>query len=150
MTIRPSPIHGMGAFANRELASGTRVIEYVGEKIDKAESNRRCSVNNACIFYLDEQFNLDGNFEWNPARYLNHSCTPNCDARLMEGRIWLAASRGIRAGEELTFNYGYDLVEYREHPCRCGTADCAGFMVAEEFGERMRRGKNGNLADTGE
>ncbi|MBI3416186.1 MAG: SET domain-containing protein-lysine N-methyltransferase [Verrucomicrobia bacterium] len=131
--IRPSPIHGRGAFALRDFTDGTRVTEYVGEKIAKTESSRRCQANNEYIFYLDENFDLDGNVDGNPARFFNHSCTPNCVAILAEGRIWLIAARTISSGEELTFNYGYDLVDYREHPCRCGAYSCVGFMVAEEF-----------------
>ena len=75
----------------------------------------------------------------NPARYLNHSCQPNCEARLIRGGIWMVALRDIPAGEELTFNYGYDLTDWRSHPCRCGAADCVGYMVAEEFFPQIRR-----------
>ncbi len=82
---------------------------------------------------------MDGNVDWNPARFLNHSCEPNCEARFIDGRIWLVAIRDVRAREELTFNYGYDLEDYREHPCRCGAASCAGYIVAEEFFEHVRR-----------
>jgi hypothetical protein len=77
--------------------------------------------------------------DWNPARFLNHSCAPNCEAQFADGRIWLVAIRDIRAGEELTFNYGYDLTDYREHPCRCGAVSCVGYIVAEEFFEHVRR-----------
>jgi SET domain-containing protein len=67
------------------------------------------------------------------------TAAPNCEAELDEGRIWIIALRHIRAGEELTFNYGYDLENYREHPCRCGAAECVGYIVAEEFLEHVRR-----------
>ena len=131
--IRASPIHGLGAFARCKFAAESVAVEYLGEKIDKAESNRRCRLNNEYIFYFDEEFNLDGNVDWNPARFLNHSCTPNCEARFCSGKIWITACRDIDVGEELTFNYGYDLIDYREHPCCCGAAACVGFMLAEEF-----------------
>jgi hypothetical protein len=81
---------------------------------------------------------LDGNVPWNPARFLNHSCDPNCEAEPDGGRVWIVARRGIRAGEEITFNYGYDLQDYREHPCRCGAADCVGYIVAAEFFEHVK------------
>jgi hypothetical protein len=137
--FRPSVIHGTGGFAKADIAVGTRVIEYVGEKITKAESLRRCESANESIFSLDESCDLDGNVPWNPARFLNHSCDPNCEAEPDGGRIWIVARRGIRAGEEITFNYGYDLEDYREHPCRCGSANCAGYIVAEEFFEHIRK-----------
>jgi SET domain-containing protein len=134
-----SPIHRIGGFARVDIPAGVQVIEYVGEKITKSESLRRCEANNEYIFDLDEERDLDGNVSWNPARYLNHSCEPNCEAEQDEGRIWIVSLRDIRAGEELTFNYGYDLEDYREHPCRCGTRKCVGYIVAEDFFESIRR-----------
>ena len=114
------------------------MIEYVGERITKAESLKRCEADNEYIFTLDDEHDLDGNVPWNPARFINHSCAPNCEAELDEGRVWIVALRDIKAGEELTFNYNYDLVDYRQHPCRCGTPVCVGYMVAEEFFEHVR------------
>ncbi len=141
LLFRRSLIHGTGGFAKRDIPKGARLIEYVGEKISKAESLRRCEGNNEYIFTLADQQDLDGNVEWNPARFINHSCAPNCDAELAEGQIWIVAQRDLRAGEELTFNYGYDLVDYKEHPCCCGSAECAGYIVAEEFFEHLRKTK---------
>ena len=137
--VRHSPIHGTGAFAQSDLPGGARVIEYVGEKITKAESLRRCEQNNQYIFDLDDEFDLDGNVPGNPARFLNHSCAPNCEAELDAERVWILALRDIKAGEELTFNYGYDLEDYREHPCRCGAAECVGYIVSEEFFDHVRQ-----------
>jgi uncharacterized protein len=137
--FKSSAIHGIGGFARNDVAAGTRVIEYVGEKITKQESLARCERSNEYIFAIDDAHDLDGNVDWNPARFLNHSCDPNCEARFIEGRIWLVAIRDIRAGEEFTFNYSYDLADYREHPCRCGAASCVGYIVAEEFFEHARR-----------
>jgi uncharacterized protein len=134
----PSGIQGRGAFARRFIPAGTRVIEYVGERIDKKESLRRCELNNEYIFTLDEDHDLDGNIKENPARLINHSCAPNCEARIEEGRIWIVSIRDIPPGQEITFNYGFDLVDYKEYPCRCGSAACVGFMVAEEYFEHVR------------
>jgi hypothetical protein len=134
-----SPIHGFGGFARRDIPKGVRVIEYVGQKIDKQESLRRCEENNEYIFTLNEQVDLNGNVGWNPARFLNHSCAPNCEAEMEDGRIWIVATRDIRAGEEVTFNYGFDLEDYRAYRCRCSSPGCVGFIVAEEFFEHVRR-----------
>jgi hypothetical protein len=136
--FRPSAIHGLGGFATSLVPAGSRVIEYVGERITKQQSLQRCSRNNQAIFYLDEAWDLDGSVDWNPARFLNHSCAPNCDAERIDGRIWILARRRIEPGEEITFNYGYDLEHYREHPCRCGTPECPGYIVAEEFSDLLR------------
>ncbi|MCB1127569.1 MAG: SET domain-containing protein-lysine N-methyltransferase [Verrucomicrobiae bacterium] len=137
--FRPSQIHGTGAFAIRTIRKGTRVIEYLGRKIDKAESARQLEAQNPFIFDVDETFDLDGNVDWNPARFINHSCAPNCEAENDEGRIWIVALRSIRPGEELSFNYGYDIADYRDHPCECGAGNCLGYMVAEEFFETVRK-----------
>lgn len=123
----------MGGFARKAIPAATRLLEYVGEKIAKAESLKRCEANNPYIFTLDEEWDLDGDVKWNPARFLNHSCEPNCDAEQDEGRIWIVSRRDIAQGEEITFNYGYDLVDYKEYPCNCGAEKCVGYMVAEEF-----------------
>jgi len=139
LTFGPSPIHGTGGFAKRGLPRGTRVAEYLGEKISKAESLRRCEAGNWFIFALDDEFDLDGNIEGNPARWLNHSCAPNCEAEWSGGRLWITARRDIAAGEEITFNYGYTLEEYREHPCRCGAPGCAGYILAEEFFDHVKK-----------
>ncbi len=139
LEVRCSTIHGTGGFATKNIPSGARVIEYVGRKVSKAESLQLCEANNQYIFTLDEENDLDGNVSWNPARFLNHSCAPNCEAELVEGQIWIVALRDIQAGEELVFNYGYDLEDFREHPCKCGAAGCVGFIVAEELFEEVRR-----------
>jgi SET domain-containing protein len=138
VTFASSTIHGLGGFAKQDLPNGTPLIEYVGEKIAKDESARRCGSNNEYIFSLDDQYDIDGKVDWNLARFINHSCAPNCEAEVREGRIWIVAARDIRAGEELTFNYGFDLEDYRNYPCRCGAPDCVGYIVAEEFFEHVR------------
>ena len=85
MRIERSSIHGVGAFARTDISAGTRVVEYVGETIGKSESLRRCELNNQFIFHLDADRDLDGDVEWNPARWINHSCVPNCEAVLEGG-----------------------------------------------------------------
>ena len=137
--FRPSSIQGTGGFALVDLAAGVRILEYVGERIDKKESLARCERGEPFIFDLDETWDLDGNVESNPARFLNHSCAPNCEAEQIDDRIWICTIRPVARGEELTFNYGYDLEDYRDHPCGCGAKGCVGFMVAEEFFDWMRQ-----------
>ncbi len=137
--ISNSGIHGYGGFATKPFRKGARVVEYLGERVTKEESLRRCQERNWFIFGLDEEFDLDGNVTWNPARFINHSCEPNCEAVCDEGRVWIVALRDIRPGEEVTFNYGYDLMDIDEHPCRCGAPGCVGYMVAEDFFDKARK-----------
>src|SRR5882672_5577207 len=137
--FRRSRIHGTGGYARTNIAKGTRLIEYVGKKITKAESEAQCEGDNVYIFTLDDEHDLDGSVEWNPARFINHSCAPNCEAEWDEDRLWIVAFRDIQPGEELAFNYGYDLEDYHDHPCLCGTSACVGFIVAEEYFEHVRK-----------
>lgn len=137
--VRPSTIHGQGIFARRIIPAGTRVIEYLGERVSKAESLRRRQDGNFFVFIVTDEFDIDGAVSWNPARFINHSCSPNCEARNEDERIWIVALRDIAAGEELSFNYGYDLQDYEDNPCDCGARDCLGFMVAAEHFDDVRR-----------
>jgi hypothetical protein len=124
-----SPIHGQGIRASRDIPSGTRIMEYEGERITKAESERRDAARAA----------LDGHMEWNTARLINHSCEPNCQSEKVRGRIWISARRDIAAGEELSFDYGFDVENWRQHPCLCGSPKCVGYIVAKSHRWRLRK-----------
>jgi SET domain-containing protein len=138
--IKNSRIAGRGLFAARFLTAGETVAAYAGERIDKAESARRqAAAEKVFIFELDDNFDVDGDTLENPARFINHSCEPNCEAVATEGIIQLRAWRDIVAGEELTFDYGYRLAAFPGHPCRCGAKSCAGFIVGRADRWRVRR-----------
>ena len=137
--FRDSGIHGVGGFALCKIKKGAAIIEYLGEKITKSEAALRVAADNPFIFCLDDEFDVDGDVTWNPARFLNHSCEPNAEAEIFGDQIWIMALRDIRPGEEITFNYSYDLENYEEHPCRCGAAQCVGYMLAEEFFSKFGR-----------
>ena len=137
--VRDSIIEGRGGFARKKILKGTKIIQYVGELITKKESARRCEDNNVYIFTIDDKRDLDGDVDWNPARYLNHSCNPNCEALDEEGNIFIVAKKDIKKGEELTFNYGYELEDYEDHPCQCGAKKCVGFIVAEEYFDDVKK-----------
>ena len=146
--VRGSKIHGRGMFASKEIPKGTRVIEYVGERITKAEGWRRELARqerakrggDGCIyiFELNSKVDIDGSVLWNTARYINHSCDPNCESQVLRGRVWLVAIRNIKPGEELSYDYYYDYDHYHEHPCRCGADDCAGYIVKAPVRWRVR------------
>lgn len=139
LEVRQSTIHGTGGYARKDIPAGTMIVEYVGERIDKAESTRRCEADNEYIFTIDDDWDLDGRQPWNPARFINHSCAPNCEAEWDEGRIFINALRDIKQGEELFFNYGYDMEDVLDHVCQCRTANCVGYIVAEEHWDEVRR-----------
>lgn len=139
VVFKPSEIHGTGGFARVNIRRGTRIVEYVGPKLTKAEAQEELQKHNVYIFTLDDTYDIDGSVEWNAARFINHSCDPNCQVDIVRGRIWICALRDIRAGEELTYNYSHDLADYEERPCYCGAHNCVGYMVAEEFFATLRQ-----------
>ncbi|MGD7653207.1 MAG: SET domain-containing protein [Verrucomicrobiales bacterium] len=147
--VRGSVIHGQGVYATQDIEKGTKIIEYVGERIDKEESNRRgidlheesLETGGAAvyIFTLDDDIDLDGNVPWNTARLINHSCNPNCEAWIEEDQIFIHALRDLKEGDELTFDYGFDVDCYEDHPCRCGEPECKGFIVSREQWPELER-----------
>jgi len=148
--VRRSDVHGSGVFATRGIAKGERIIEYLGELIDKDEAERRgleqmerAQAEGGAAVYLfivNDKLDLDGNFEWNDARLINHSCAPNCETEIDEDeRIWVVALRRIAAGEELFFDYNFDLDQYEDHPCRCGSPKCIGYIVGQQYWRKLKR-----------
>jgi uncharacterized protein len=109
---------GLGLFTLVPWKRGATVIEYVGRRISAAEGDR---LGNSYTFSLSKRFDLDGSIRSNTARYINHSCRPNCEAINRRGRIFIVARRAIAAGEELSYHYGKDFFEgfIRPKGCRC-------------------------------
>ena len=146
--IRKSPIHGNGVFAARDIKNGERIMEYLGEKISKEESNRRglereefankTGEGAVYIFELDDEWDIDGNFEYNDARLINHACRTNSESVSEDGRIYIYATRDIKKGEEILYNYGYAFEHFLDHPCRCGFPECVGYIVAVEDRPNLR------------
>jgi SET domain-containing protein len=144
--VRRSPIHGRGAFALRAIAAGTRVVEYAGERITPAEAERRepgtlpnrPDGHHTFLFAIDDDVVVDAGVRGNDARWINHSCAPNCDAVVDGGRIYIEAIRDIAPGEELAYDYAYVLPERhtpavkRRFPCSCGAPTCRGTMLARK------------------
>ena len=147
--MRSSPIHGTGLFAVKEIQPGTRIVEYLGEKITKAESNRRGlkrmeeaqekGEGSVYIFELNKRHDIDGKVPYNDARFINHSCSPNCEAQNIRGHIWVIALKRMRPGVELSLDYGYALEHFLDHPCHCGASNCAGYIVHKDDRRKLRR-----------
>lgn len=139
--VKKSPVHGNGVFALRRIAAGERIVEYRGERITWDEAVERAHlrggpVNHTFYFSLSDGRVIDGGSHGNQARFINHACTPNCQAYEENGRIYIHALRDIESGEELNYNYAL-IYEERHTPalkrlfeCRCGTQDCTGTMLA--------------------
>lgn len=151
--VRGSKIHGRGVYATKFIPKDERIIEYVGELIDKKESARRGVSQQAdslktgeaavFIFTLSRNYDIDGDVPWNTARLINHSCEPNCEAWIIGRKIFIHALVDINEGEELTFDYGFDVDCYEDHACRCGKSGCVGYIVSRsQWGELKERLKD--------
>lgn len=141
--IRPSGIEGLGAFATERIAPGVRLIEYAGERLTPAAAEARYpdaegERHHTCLFAIDDEVVIDAAVNGNEARFINHSCAPNCDAVIDAGRIWIETIHDIEPGEELAYDYAYVLTERhtpaakRRYPCHCGAATCRGTILARK------------------
>ena len=140
--VRPSPIQGLGAFATVHIPSGTRVIEYAGERLTQAQADARYPDDGArhhtFLFAIDDDVVIDAAVNGNDARFINHSCDPNCDAVVEDDRIWIETIRDVESGEELAYDYAYELTERhtpaakRRFPCFCGAANCRGTILIKK------------------
>ena len=138
INFKKSSIHGWGGFARTDIRKGKRIIEYIGPKLTKEEADQALEDQNCYVFTVTEEFDLAGSVAWNPARFLNHGCSPNCESDVKKERVWIYATKTIKKGAELTYNYGHDIEDYLDRPCACGAPDCVGYMVSEENFETLR------------
>ena len=139
--VRQSGVHGKGVYAIGAIAEGERVIEYKGEHISWKEALKRhphdpADPNHTFYFSLDDGNVIDAKYGGNRARWINHACDPNCEAREKKGRVFIHALRDIAPGEELFYDYGlvidarYTKKLKKEYECRCGSPKCRGTMLA--------------------
>ncbi len=143
--VRRSGVHGRGVFALQDIAEGEVIVEYAGKVISYEESQRRHPhdpehPNHTFFFQIDGDRVIDGGDGGNSARWINHSCDPNCFAEEVDDRIFISALRNINAGEELGYDYGL-IIEERytaqlkaDYACHCGAAECRGTMLAPKRG----------------
>jgi SET domain-containing protein len=152
--IGTSTIQGRGAFATRKIRSGTRVAEYTGEVITDEEADRRYPdddtvAHHTFLFAVGWGKTIDASVNGGEARYINHSCDPNCEAHMEKRRIFIDAIRTIQPGEELFYDYQYhrdgesDAEARRKFPCHCGSPKCRGTIMAPLARRRARGGKRG-------
>jgi uncharacterized protein len=144
--IRDSHIQGEGAFAKRHIPKGTRIIEYVGEHITHEEADRRyddeaMDRHHTFLFAVDEELVIDGAIHGNEAKFINHSCDPNCEPVIEGKHIFIDAIKDIEPGEELFYDYAYDRDETDDeeseklYACRCGSKKCRGTILAPKESE---------------
>ena len=146
--VRRSPIHGNGVFAATDLPAGKSLVEYRGKLLTHAVADDLYSDNvgtgHTFLFILNDHYVIDASVDGNSARWINHSCAPNCEPVLEEAadgnpkhdRLFIATKRAVKAGEELSYDYGIELADSDTKrirdlwACRCGSAKCTGTMLS--------------------
>ena len=143
--IKKSKIDKNGLYANQNIKKGVRIIEYKGKIISTKKSETCSKFDNDKAIYLfniNKRYDLDGDFKFNIARLINHSCDPNCEVFGEGLKVWVYAMRDIKAGEELSYDYGFSFDEnFKNYPCKGKSKNCVGYIVRE--GSRWRIKTNG-------
>ncbi len=139
--MRRSGIHGKGVYAVTPFRKGELVVEYKGEVITWPEALRRHPHDpddpfHTFYFHIDDDHVIDGKHHGNVAKWINHSCAPNCEAETDSGRVFVRALRALKPGEELFYDYGLVIDERytpklkKQYACHCGSKQCRGTMLA--------------------
>tara|TARA_B100000123_G_scaffold228263_1_gene177441 strand:- start:952 stop:1419 length:468 start_codon:yes stop_codon:yes gene_type:complete len=138
--IKKSKIDKNGLYANRDIKKGTKIIEYKGKIISVKQSETDPKFDNGraiYLFNLNKKYDLDGDFKFNTARLINHSCDPNCEVFGSGLKVFVYAMKNIKKGDELSYDYGFSYdSDYKQFPCKCRSKNCIGFIVRE--GSRWR------------
>jgi hypothetical protein len=141
--IKKSNIDKKGLYASKNIKEGKKIINYVGKIISKKKTEESSKFNNEkdiYLFNLNNKYDLDGDFKFNTARLINHSCDPNCEVTGRGLKLWISSLRDIKKGEELTYDYGFSYdKDYKQFPCKCGEENCVGYIVRS--GSRWRINK---------
>ena len=144
--IKNSKIDKKGLYANQNIKKGTKILEYKGKiiSVKKSETDPKFDNKKAIyLFNINKRFDLDGNFKFNTARLINHSCEPNCEVFGEGLKIWIYAIKNIKKGEELSYDYGFNFDEdFKNYPCKCGSRNCVGYIVRSESRWRIKRSRS--------
>jgi uncharacterized protein len=147
---RHSSIHGTGVYAIAPIKKGTRIIEYLGERISHAEADSRYELKgdddgHTFLFIASNRTVIDAGVNGNDARFINHSCAPNCETVIENSRVFIDAIRSIKPGEELGYDYQLtwestdDPAELALYACRCGAKKCRGTMLDKEPSDKKKK-----------
>ena len=141
--IKKSKIDNRGLYAATNIKKNTKIIEYKGKiiTVKETETNPKFDNDKAIyLFNLNKKYDLDGDFKYNTARLINHSCDPNCEVDGVDLKLWIYAIKDIKKNEELTYDYGFSFdKDYKDFPCRCGAKKCVGFIVNSQSRWRIKK-----------
>jgi len=147
--IKKSNIDNKGLYAAKNIKSGKTVINYKGKLITKKETDTNPKFDNdkaIYLFNLNTRYDLDGDFKYNDARLINHSCNPNCEVEGKGLKLWINAIRDIQKGEELSYDYGFGYDEdYKQFVCKCGAKNCVGYIVREGSRWRIKKARSASI-----
>jgi SET domain-containing protein len=155
--VRSSGIHGKGVYATQRIRKGTRIVEYLGDRITHEEADDRYEAKgqddgHTFLFVVSDRIVIDAGVGGNDARFINHRCAPNCDTVIENDRVFIEAVRTIEPGEELGYEYGLtwestdDPEELKNYACRCGAPNCRGTMLDEEPLDKRKPAKRRKAA----
>ena len=134
---------GRGLYASKNIKAGTKVIDYVGKIVTNKQIEDSDKFDNSkpiYLFTLNKRYTLDGDFHWNTAGLINHSCNNNCEYEGKGLKVWVTAVKNIKKGEELTCDYGFGYdKDYKQFRCKCGSKNCCGYIVRAESRWRINR-----------
>jgi len=151
---KKSSLHGSGLFALSNIEKGEQVIEYVGDKVTKKEGDKRAdkqikkaqknkSKGMVYVFELNKKYDIDGGIARNYARFINHSCDPNCEVEITSNQIWISSIKRIKKGTELLYNYGYPYdSDFEDHICKCGSKKCVGYILSDDDWPKLKKALN--------
>ena len=142
---KKSNIDKRGLYATKAIKAETKIISYVGKIITQKEAEKNPKFDNKkdiYLFDLNNKYCLDGDYSWNTARLINHSCNPNCEVEGRGLKLWIKSIKKIKKDEELTYDYGFSYdQDYKEFPCNCGSQNCCGYIVREGSRWRIKKTK---------
>jgi len=146
---RKSNIHRHGLSAAANIKKGQKIIQYKGKKvrISKVETDPKYdNEKEIYLFNLNKRYDLDGDFKFNTARLINHSCNPNCEVLDDNKKLYIFAMIDIKKNEELTYDYGFSFdKDYKQYICKCGAKDCVGYIVREGSRWRIKKTNSASI-----
>ena len=144
--IKKSNINNKGLYASQNIKDGTKIIEYKGKILTKKQVEENPKFDNEKAIYLfniNKKYDLDGDFKYNTARLINHSCNPNCEVLGTGLKVWVYAMKDIKKGDELSYDYGFSFNEdFKNYPCKCRAKNCVGYIVRSESRWRIKKSKD--------
>ena len=147
--IKKSNIDNRGVYAAQNIKAGKIIIYYKGKIITKKETEKNPKYDNdkaIYLFNLNSRYDLDGDFQDNDARLINHTCNPNCEVAGKGLKLWIFALRDIKKGEELSYDYGFGFDEdFKQFPCRCRAKNCCGYIVREGSRWRIKKARSASI-----